>query len=467
MSAKTGNESQSVMELLARARKAQAIAWTFSQKKVDELAAAIVYTLSREKLAYELAQLAYEETGMGTVESKYAKLAKKIPACFYDVKNQKTVGVIDSNPETGITMIAKPIGVIAGLIPSTNPEGTPVFKGVLALRGRNAIIFAPHPRSRKTTIKVVEIMREVLENNGAPADLFICIEKPSKEIAQEVMRQCDLTMATGSSDMVKAAYSSGKPAYGVGTGNAPIVVDETADILDAARKIKIGKTGDNASGCSAENSLVIQEGIYDKLIEALKKEGAYLVSKEEKERLQDVMWVDGHLNIDIVAQPANKIAQLAKIKVPDNTAFLMVEENGIGKGYPFSGEKISLVLTLYKYDTFDDAINKVNAITNYSGLGHSCGIHSFDKEHLLKLALNTRTSRVTVRQPHGAANSGNWYNGLAVTFSLGCGTWGGNIVSENVTQKHYINITRLAEPINRTEPPETEIYGDLLKNVIL
>lgn len=461
----TENKIKIVNDILQRARTAQAHVETFSQRKVDELAAAIVYTISREKIASDLAQLAYIETGMGNVNSKYAKLAKKIPGCFYDVKGVKTVGVIESNPKTGITKIAKPVGVIAALIPCTNPEATPVFKGMLALRGRNAVIFAPHPKSKKTTNRVVEIMREVLEKNGAPADLFICIENPSKEIAQEIMKKCDLTMATGSSDMVKVAYSSGKPAYGVGAGNAPIVIDETADIIDAAYKIKIGKISDNASGCSAENSLVIHESIYKKLIQALKNEGAYLASKEEKERLKNIMWVDGHLSKDVIAQPINEIAQKAGIKVPQYTAFLMVEEEGIGNDYQFSGEKLSLVLTLYKYNNFDDAVKKVNAITNYCGTGHSCGIHSFNQEHILKLALNTYTSRVTVRQPHGAANSGNWYNGLAFTFSLGCGTWGGNIASENITQKHYINITRLAEPISRTEPSEEEIYGDLLKNI--
>lgn len=467
MSVETGDQQTYVAELFSRARKAQAIAEDFSQRKVDELAAAIVYSLSREKTALDIAQLAFEETGMGKVESKYSKLAKKMPGCFHNVKDQKTVGIIEYNREMGITKIAKPVGVIGALVPVTNCEATPVFKGMLALRGRNAVVFAPHPNGKKTTIRVVEIMRSILEKNGAPADLFVCVESPSIEMAKEVMRQSDLIMATGSGDMVRSAYSSGKPSYGVGAGNAPIIVDETADIPDAARKIKIGKIGDNASGCSAENSLIIQEGIYDQLLDALKKEGGYLASKDEKEKLKSAMWPDGKINRNIVAQPALRIAEIAGIKIPESTAFIMVEEEGIGKGYPFSGEKLSLVLTLYKYRSFKEAIAKVNAITDYSGRGHSCGIHSFDRERILELALHTRTSRVTVRQPHGVANSGTWYNGLSFTFSLGCGTWGGNIVSENITQKHYINVTQLAEPIDRTEPPEMEIYGDLLKNITL
>jgi sulfoacetaldehyde dehydrogenase len=456
-----------VAELVERARSAQREIEAYSQRRVDELAAALVYKFSRPELAEQIARDCVAETGMGNVESKIAKLTQKMPAIFYQIKSTKTVGVIEKDPEMGIVKIAKPVGVIAALIPSTNPEATPVFKGVLGIRARNAVIFAPHPRSKKTTLAVVNIMRELLEKNGAPKDLLICIENPSKALSQELMRQCDLTMATGSSDMVKAAYSSGKPAYGVGAGNAAIVVDETADLADAARKIRIGKTGDNASGCSAENSLIIHKDVYDEMIECLKKEGGYLATPEEKARLQKVMWADGRLSREIVAKPVERIAELAGITIPRQMKFIMVEETGIGKDHPFSGEKLSLVLTLYKYDTFDEAIEKVNQITGYSGLGHSCGIHSFDEEHIMQLALRTRTTRVLVRQPHGAGNSGNWFNGLANTFSLGCGTWGGNIVSENITQKHYMNTTWLAEPIDRQPASEEEIFGDLLDGVKL
>ncbi|MET3697002.1 aldehyde dehydrogenase family protein [Bacillus oleivorans] len=454
-----------IRELIERSRAAQKIAEGFSQRKVDELAAAIVYTFSRPELAREIAEECVAETDIGNVESKKAKLMNKMPAIFYQVKDVKTVGVIDRDPEMGITKIAKPIGVIAALVPSTNPEATPIFKGVLGLRARNAVIFAPHPASKKTSMKVVDIMREILEKNGAPKDLFICIDQPSKDLSQELMRQADLTMATGSGDMVKAAYSSGKPAYGVGAGNAVVVIDETADLAETAAKIRIGKTGDNASGCSAENSLVIHESVYDEMLELLQLQGGYLASPEEKARLQEVMWEDGHLSRDIVAKPVDRIANLAGINIPDNTAFLMVKETGVGKDYPFSGEKMSLVLTVYKYSEFDEAIDMVNRITSYSGFGHSCGIHSNNQEHIMQLALNTKTTKVIVRQPHGAANSGAWFNGLANTFSLGCGTWGGNIVSENVTQKHYMNTTWVAEPIDRQPASEEEIFGDLLATV--
>lgn len=455
-------EQEEVAALVARARKAQKIVEAYTQEQVDTLAAAIVYTLSRNDAAMKFAEMAMEETNMGNIPSKYAKLAKKMPAVFYDVKEQKTVGVIETDTARGLIKLAKPVGVIAALIPSTNPEATPVFKGVLGIRARNAIVCAPHPASKKTTHAVVEMMRSVLKQYGAPEDLIISIETPSKGKAAELMRQCDMTMATGSGDMVRAAYSSGKPAYGVGAGNAPIVVDETADLADAAAKIKIGKTGDNASGCSAENALVVQKSIYGKFMAELKKQGAYIATSEEKKRLQAVMWEDGHLSRKIVAKPVGVIAELASIKLPEGAAFIVVEETGVGKEFPFSGEKLSLVLTVYQYDDFQEAIDTVNTITGYSGAGHSCGIHSNDKDHILRLALNTKTTRVTVRQPHGASNSGAWHNGLANTFSLGCGTWGGNIVSENVTQKHYFNTTWVTEPINRKEKSDEEIYGKFL-----
>lgn len=458
---------QYIKKLVERSRAAQKVAALYSQRRVDELSAAIVWAFSRPGLAREIAALALEETGMGSLESKISKMMGKLPAVFYDIKDVKTVGIVDRDDKMGITKIAKPLGVIAALIPSTNPEGTPLFKGVLGLRGRNSVIFAPHPKSRRTTARIVDIMRAILEQNGAPADLFICVENPSKEVSAALMSACDITMATGSADMVRAAYSSGKPAYGVGAGNAPVVVDGTTDLYETANKIMVGKTGDHASGCSAENSLIINSAVYDEMVERLKEVGGYLADGEEKERLLRAMWKEGHLSRDIVAKPVSVIAAAAGIKIPDTTRFIMVEETGIGPDYPFSGEKLSLVLTLYRYDTFDEAIDKVNAITRFSGFGHSCGIHSKDDEHIERLALNTFTTKVIVCQPHGSSNAGNWHNGLANTFSLGCGTWGGNIVSENITQKHYINLTWVSRPIDRKAKGDDEIFGDLLENIKL
>lgn len=458
---------ETVAELMRRSRAALAAIEGYSQERVDKLAAAIAYKLSRSDTAERLAKLAFDETGMGKIESKIAKLSKKIPGCFYDVIGTKTVGVIDHDEKSGITKIGKPLGVIGALIPSTNPEATPVFKGMLALRGRNTLVCGPHPASTKTTLEVVRIMRQVMRDNDAPQDVFLCVENPSKAASQEVMRQCDVVMATGSRDMVKAAYSSGKPSFGVGAGNAVIVVDESADLADAAVKIGIGKTGDNASGCSAENALVVQAAVYEELLAELQNIGAFLCNAEEKSRLMKAMWSGGRLRREIVAKDAATIAAEAGIEIPEGTRFLLVEESGVGAEHPFSGEKLSLVLTVFKYAEFEQAIDLVNRITDFSGTGHSCGIHSTNRDHILRLGLATKTSRVTVRQPHGAANSGNWFNGLAFTFSLGCGSWGGNSVSENITQKHYINVTRIADPIDRSEPSESVIFGDYLDGMVV
>lgn len=460
------NSAQSeIADLVAKARRAQSIVDGYTQEQVDLLAGAIVYAMSRPDFARRIAEMAHVETQMGLIESKIAKLTVKMPAIFHDIRKEKTVGVIDRDDENGITTIAKPLGVIAALIPSTNCEATPVFKSVLGIRARNSVICAPHPASRNTTSFVVDMIRQILRKLDAPEDLVQCIKTPSKAMAAELMAQCDVTMATGSGDMVKAAYSAGKPAYGVGAGNAAVIVDETVDLAETAAKLSTGKIGDNASGCSAENSIVVQESVYHRLLAELEKQGAYLANAAEKKKLQSAMWEGGHLSRKIIARPVSEIAALAGIDIPANRKFIVVEETGVGSDHPFSGEKLSLVLTAYRYRAFDEAIALVNAITHYSGSGHSCGIHSNDGDRILRLGLETKTSRVIVRQPHGVANSGSWTNGLAKTFSLGCGSWGGNSVSENVTQKHYFNTTRIAEPAVRPTPSEAEIYGALFDRI--
>jgi len=380
------------------------------------------------------------------------------------MKGKKSVGIIEVDEEKQIVKIAKPVGVIGALCPCTNPEATPTVKISHGLKGRNAIILAPHPRTKKTNAFIVNIVRETLKKYGAPEDLAIGIEEPTMEISSELMKQCDLILATGGAAMVKAAYSSGTPAYGVGAGNAVIVVDETADLKDAANKIMSSKTFDFATSCSAENSLIIQEGIYDSFIEALKAEGGYLADGKEKAKLQDAMWVDGHLSAKIIAQSAKTIADVAGIEIPDDRKFIMVEETGVGADYPFSGEKLSVVVALYKYDTFEKAVNMVNEITRYQGMGHSCGIHSFNEEHIMELAHKTKVSRMNVRQGHALANTGNWFNGLPFTTSLGCGSWGGNIASENITWKHLINTTWVSRPFPPVKPTDEELFGDVMND---
>ncbi|QUI24026.1 aldehyde dehydrogenase family protein [Vallitalea pronyensis] len=452
-----------VRALIARAKAAQEIAEGYSQKQVDALVTAIAWDMVNVDNAKAVATLAIEESHLGNYEGKYGKLMKKVRGALRDMKDCKSVGVIERVPEKGLIKFAKPVGVIGALVPCTNPEATPVIKAMNAIKGRNAIVFAPHPRTKKTNKLIVDMMRATLKKHGAPEDLIVTIEEPSLDSSNELMKQCDLVVATGGAGMVKSAYSSGTPAYGVGAGNAVIIVDETADIKDAAHKIKLSKTFDFATSCSAENALVIVESVYDDLVAHLQAEGGHLATSEEKTKLQSAMWEDGHLSRHIVAQPAGKIADLAGINIGEKEVFIMVEEDGVGPDYPFSGEKMSVVVTLYKVKDFDAAVAKVNDITGYQGAGHSCGIHTTDQDRVETLGNKVKVSRIMVRQPQCYANSGNWDNGMPFTLTLGCGTWGGNVSSENITWKQFINVTWVSEPIKEVIPSDEELFGDLAK----
>lgn len=448
-----------VKEYMIRARKAQQSAGTYSQEKVDELVTAMAWAFVKN--AEHVGRACQEETGLGRVEHKILKMQKKIKGCLRDIKHEKTVGIVEVNQKTGISRIAKPVGVVGAITPVTNPEASPAMKLMFAIKSRDAIIVAPHPRGKKGASLICDIARRELEKLGAPADLIQCIPEPTVEISQELMRQCDLVVATGGDAMVKAAYSSGRPAYGVGVGNPVVVVDETADIKDAAHKIMLGKTWEWGASCSAECSVVAEESIYGKLVEALQAEGGYLLNKEEKQALQKVMWIRPKvLHRDIVAQPAQKVAEVAGFTIPEDCTFLMVEEEGAGEDYPFSGEKLSVVLAVYKYQGFENAIRLVNEITSYMGLGHSCGIHSFDEKRIDELAIKTKTSRVMVRQSQSYGNSGDWCNGMPFSLSIASGTWGGNISTENTQLKHFMNFTLLARPIEPVIPEDEDLFGD-------
>ena len=363
-----------------------------------------------------------------------------------------------------IIKIAKPVGVIGALSPSTNPEGTPVIKAISAIKGRNSIIVAPHPRAKLTNKMIVDNMRAALVDYGAPADLIIAIETPSIEKTEELMRQCDRVLATGGNPMVKAAYSSGTPALGVGVGNAVITVDDTADLAGAATKIRMSKTVDLAASCSADNAVVLFEAVYDKMLANLQAEGGYLVSPEEKKKLQATMWVDGHLNVGIVAQPAEKIASMAGITWPAGKTFFIVPETCYGPEHPFSGEKLSVVLTVYKVKNIDEAIALTNNVQAYQGSGHSCGIYSKNRDYIMNLAHATKTSRAIVNQPQGLSNSGNLWNGMRQTLSLGCGSWGGNATNNNITWCDLINESWVAFPLekNKELPSDEVLFGDAI-----
>ena len=317
-------ESKYIAGLLDRARRAQRIAAQFTQEKVDELCTAIVWEIIRnDDIVKELAVRSMEEIRLGDVPSKVGKLSGKIRGLLYDLKNLKSVGVTEEIPEKGLLRIAKPVGVIGSLVPSTQPEMIPIMQAMNAVKARDAIVFSPHPRGKKTTEYTIDLVRSVMKKYGAPEDLFIAIPEPSISKTNELMKQCDLVIATGGSPMVKAAYSSGTPAYGVGAGNAQIVIDETADLADAAAKIKASKTFDLAAGCSCDNSLIVNERVYDAFLEEARKVGMYLVPPEKKEDVQKAIWpnypADHVINRDIVAKPADYIAKLAGLDTPEDT----------------------------------------------------------------------------------------------------------------------------------------------------
>ena len=447
-------------EMMARARTAQQTIEFWSQEQVDEMVQAAGWETYKKENAEACARLAFEETGMGVYNDKFLKHRKKTLGTLRDLHGVKTVGVIEEDKERGLLKLAKPVGVIGALTPVTNASATLPGNALPALKTRNAIIFAPHPSAKKTAGMVSEQMRSGLEKVGAPLDLIQCIEQPSIELSQDLMKAVDLVVATGGSAMVKAAYSSGKPAYGVGAGNAVVVVDETADLKDAAHKIFLGKTFDNATSCSSENSIVLQASVFDEMLALLKDEGGYLCTSEEKEKLKKAMWPDRkHLNKTIVAQPVTKIAAEAGLDLPEGTHFIMVLGEAVGADDLFSGEKLSVVLTVWKYDSFEEAIDYVDRITAYSGKGHSCGIHTSREERILALASRARVSRMMVNQSQSYGNSGNYDNGMPFTLTLGCGTWGGNITTENIAWRHFINTTWVAKPIEPAVPNEEVLFG--------
>lgn len=456
----TSEEKELAGQMLARARAAMAEVADYDQARVDRLAQALGWALGNESTFTRLAQMGVDESQAGDREGRPNKRFK-IHGILRDALRQPSIGVIEEDHERGLVKYAKPAGVIASLVPMTNPVLTPPGTAINAVKARDAVIFSPHPRTKKTSNEVVRIMRDVLEREGAPADLLQCVQEPSIPIAQELMATCDLTLATGGPAMVKAAYSSGKPAFGVGAGNSTIVIDETANIEEAARNTRISKTSDFGSGCSADGNALIDSGIYSEFVERLQVEGGYLATADEKSMLEEVMWDEnGARTIATIAQPAPRLAELAGFQVPPETKFLIVEQEGIGKEHRFSGEKLTTVLAVYRYHGFEEALEKVKKIYQVGGAGHSCGIYSFDDEHIDALARVAPVSRMMVRQPQSKANAGSFTNGMPMTSSLGCGIWGGNITNENIHLKHYLNVTWVSRPIPEDRPTEQELFGE-------
>jgi len=457
----TPQESELAQRLLANARAAMAAITDYDQARADRICQAIAWSAANPDSAERLANMSVDESGMG---SREPRRRAKVLGILRDALRQKSMGVIEEIPEKGIVKYAKPAGVICSLIPVTSPYITPIGIAIYALKCKDAVIFSPHPSSKKTTNETVRLMRAALKELGVPEDVLQCAEQPSIPLANELMSICDLTIATGGPAMVKAAYSSGKPAYGVGAGNATMVIDETADIKEAARNTAISKTNDHGSGCSADGNLVVDAKIYDALLQQLQQEGGYLVNQQEKEQLQRAYWDEqGRRTADTIARPAAAIAGKAGINLPADKKFFLVEEASIGKQFLYSTEKLGVVLAVFKAKGFDDALDKVRQIFETGGRGHSCGIYSFNDEHINRLALMAPVSRIMVRQVQSSSNAGTFTNGMPMTSSMGCGIWGGNITNENVALKHYMNVTWVSRPIPEDKPSEAELFGEFYK----
>ena len=454
----TPEEQATARTLLDRARAAMRAVERYDQPAVDRLCQAIAWAGGNEKTATVLAKMSVEESGMGSPEPKRRA---KVQGVLRDALRQKSIGVIEEIPDKGIVKYAKPAGVIASLIPVTSPYVTPITIAIYAIKCKDAVIFSPHPGSKKTTNETVRVMRAALRKLGAPEDLLQCVERPSIPLANELMRTCDLTIATGGPAMVKSAYSSGKPAYGVGAGNATMVIDETADIVPAARNTAISKTNDHGSGCSADGNILVDASIYDPFLQQLQAEGGYLVNAAEKALLEKAYWdADGHRTANTIARAAPVVAGIAGFSVPAGKTFLLVEEQHIGRQHRFSTEKLGTVLAVFKCHGFDDTLDKVRQIFETAGKGHSCGIYSHDDDHIHRLALTAPVSRMMVRQVQSSSNAGTFTNGMPMTSSMGCGVWGGNITNENISLKHYMNVTWVSRPIAEDRPSERELFGE-------
>lgn len=461
------NEHDYVAMLVEKARAAQKVAANFTQEDCDLLTAAVAYGLTKGDDALKYGEMLVEESGMGIATDKQAKMYGKIWGSYVQMKDGKSVGMIEDNPATGMQCYAKPMGVVAGIMPVTNGEATPVVKANMALKTRNAIILAPHPKAKKLTVVIVDKIRQIIESLGYPADLVQTVdpEYVNLRTSQQLMKQCDFILATGGEALVEEAYSSGTPAIGVGVGNTVSIIDGTTPMSQVAEMIVKSKSFDNATSCSTENNIVVFEDVYDEFIEEMAKRGGVLFKEgsEEKEKLRATMWPnypnDHILNRAIVAQTAEKIAQLAEIDVPAGTKVLMAEENeGFGLEHPFTGEKLSPVSGIYKVKNFDEALEKLEGILNYMGKGHSCGIHTTDAEKVARLAEFAPVTKVVVNQPQCLTNSGGFDCGFPVSMTLGCGTWGGNSISHNATWKDLLNFTYVSRQIPNWKPDPNELF---------
>ena len=452
---------QIAADLMRRARAAQEIFANADQARTDEAVRAIAWSLYKLEHARELAELAVQDTGLGNVPDKIIKKQRKTFGTLRDLLRAKSVGEIERDEKRGIVKFAKPLGVVGAITPSTNPGATPVNKAMMAIKGRNAVIIAPSPLGYRTTELAVNFMRESLGQIGLPKDLIQILPNPvTKDTTQALMEAVDFVVVTGSQDNVRRAYSSGTPAIGVGAGNVPVIIDETAELDSAARKICESKTFDNATSCSSENAVVIVDAVYDKAMEALKRAGGYLIDASQKQKLQSELWKNGKLNRHLIAKNMKILVDAFGVPAEaEKSRYFLVEETGIGRDYPLSGEKLALVLTVYRAKDFGAAKETVRKILDYQGRGHSMGLHTTKIERARELAEDLSVVRVLVNFAHTFGNGGGFDSGLEFTLTMGCGSWQKNSISENLNYKHFLNITHLVTPIPEDRPSEEALFG--------
>ena len=438
---------ETLAKTLERVKNAQKEFSKYSQEQVDKIFQAAAIAANEARIP--LAKMAVEETGMGIVEDKVIKNHYAAEYIYNKYKNEKTCGVIYQDDSYGIKKIAEPVGIVAAVIPTTNPTSTAIFKTLIALKTRNGIIISPHPRAKKSTIEAAKTVLEAAVKAGAPEDIIAWIDVPSLELTNMLMQSVDIILATGGPGMVKSAYSSGKPALGVGAGNTPAVIDESANVILAVNSIIHSKTFDNGMICASEQSVIVSDKIYDKVKDEFVKRGCYILNPEETEKVRKTIIINGALNAKIVGQKAHTIAELAGVSVPENTKILIGEVESVDLSEEFAHEKLSPVLAMYKSGSFDDALEKAYRLIEDGGLGHTSSLYVntvTEKEKIEKFYSKMKTCRVLVNTPSSQGGIGDLYNfKLTPSLTLGCGTWGGNSVSENVGIKHLLNIKTVAE----------------------
>lgn len=444
-----------IKSLVNKSKIAQKEFEKFNQEQVDVIVKAIGKVVFDN--AEELARMAVDETRMGVYEDKVKKNKGKSSIIWNHLKTKKTVGIINRDEQTGVTEVARPVGVVGVVTPCTNPIVTPMANSMAALKGRNSIIIAPHPRAKKCAKHLVDLFNKAIAKYNVPENLIQVIEEPSIELTGELMQAVDVIVATGGMGMVKSAYSSGKPAFGVGAGNVQCIIDRGVDLKEAIPKIVSGRIFDNGIICSGEQTIIVQEDDYDEAIKEIKANGAYFIDNpEERDKLTKALFPNGVMNKDLVGQSIAKVGEAAGISLPEGTKLIVVEAQGIGSEDLLSKEKMCSVISSYKYKTFEEAVNIAMANLAVEGQGHSISIHSDNVENIEYAANTVPVSRVLINQICSTMNGGSFFNGFAPTTTLGCGSWGNNSISENFDYKHLLNITRIGYYLKDAKAPTNE-----------